>query len=347
MKYCKKKHLFFSLFLFTLAACGFPYAGDSPPAQSKKPVLQVFETSHDLGVIQKGTEFGHEFLFENFGEAPLKLIKASSKTAGEIQVRMPKEIPAGGDGFVHISLDSNRILGGHALEIVIKTNDPDQPEVLLTLNGYVQWPVEILPRPLVAMKVQKGQSAKRELTLVNHTNRSLEIKKIEFDKNLFQVKISELEKGKKFKLTVSSRESAPLGEQRKQILFRTNIPECPVVGMAAWIKVLDRIYTNLQELDFGERFLADISNPKVVDMTAEIVIINGMSTPGFKVLKAECDIDFLVADLHPIATNGVHRVDVYFQPEKAKKGAFQGSLTILTNDEQFKQIVIPVRGELY
>ena len=109
----------------------------------------------------------------------------------------------------------------------------------------------------------------------------------------------------------------------------------------------ERIFTNINTLDFGKRPLDDISNPQVIELTTEIVIINGMSTPGFKVLKAECDIDFLKVDLSPIAKNRVHRVDVYFQPEKAKKGAFQGSLTILTNDDEFKKIVLPIHGKLY
>ena len=41
------------------------------------------------------------------------------------------------------------------------------------------------------------------------------------------------------------------------------------------------------------------------------------------------------------------RVDVYFQPENVKKGGFKGSLKILTNDDEFKQIVLPIHGKLY
>ena len=346
MNYCRKKRLFFILFLFTLAACGFSFAEDLS-SQSKKPLLQVKETSHDLGVIQKGMEFGYPFFFENKGHADLKLLKAVGKTPGEIQVTLPGIIPAGEEHPVFIAQDSHLIRGAHTLEVLIQTNDPQQPEVLLSLQGYVQWPVEILPRPWALMKAQKGQSGKKQFTMVNHTKTPLKIKKIELDENLFRVETRELEKGKKFELTVLSQTNAPVGEHRKRIVFHTNVPEAPTVSMAAWIKVRERIFTNLQELDFGERFLDEISEPDIVKWTTETVIINGMSTPGFKVLKAECDIDFLVADLHPIAKNGVHRVDVYFQPEKAKEGAFQGSLTISTNDKEFKQIVLPIHGNLY
>lgn len=342
-----KKSGFFILVLFTLAASGFSFAEDSSLSQSKKPLLQVQETSHDLGIIQKGMEFGYAFLFENKGQENLRLLKAVGKTPGEIQVTLPGIIPAGEEHPVFIAQDSNRIRGAHTLEVLIQTNDPQQPEVLLSLQGYVQWPVEILPRPWALMKAQKGQSGKKQFTMVNHTQTPLKIKKIELDENLFRVETRELEKGKAFELIVFSQPNVPLGEHRKRIVFHTNIPEASTVSMAAWIKVRERIFTNLQELDFGERFLDEISEPDVVKWTTETVIINGMSTPGFKVLKAECDIDFLVADLHPIATNGVHRVDVYFQPEKAKKGAFQGSLTISTNDKEFKQIVLPIHGNLY
>lgn len=346
MNYCRKKRLFFILFLFTLAACGFSFAEDLS-SQSKKPLLQVKETSHDLGIIKKGMEFGYPFFFENKGHADLKLLKAVGKTPGEIQVQMPSMIPAGEERPVFIAQESHGIRGAHTLEVLIQTNDPDQPQTLLRLYGYVQWPVEILPKPWALMKAQKGQSGKKQFTMVNHTKTPLKIKKIELDENLFRVETRELEKGKKFELTVLSQTGAPLGEHRKQIVFHTNVPEAPIVSMAAWIKVRERIFTNLQTLNFGERPFEDISNQQVVEMTAEVLIINGMSTPGFKVLKAECDIDFLKVDLSPIAKNNIHRVDVYFQPEKAKKGEFKGALTISTNDKEFKQIILPIHGNLY
>ena len=341
------KSAFFVLLLFSLSASCFSFAGDSSLTQSNKPLLQIEETSYDLGIIPKGEEFGYDFLFENKGQGDLRLLKAIPRSPGEIQVGMPSTIPAGEERFVHISRDSNRILGAHTLKVVIQTDDPYQPKVLLSLSGYVQWPIEILPRPVALIKVQRGQSEKRQFTVVNNTQTPLEFQKIELDENLFQVKIKELEKGRKFELTVISQKNAPLGEHRKKIVFHTNVSEARQVSMGAWLKVLERIYTNLQELDFGERPLTELFDPNIVELTNEIVIVNGMSTPGFKVLEVDCDIDFLVAELHPVAKNSVHRVDVYFQPEKAKKGTFLGSLTIFTNDEEFKRIVLPVRGKLY
>ncbi len=342
-----KKSRFFILFFLVLIVSGLSFAGDSPVPQNKKPLLQVKETSHDLGIIKKGMEFGYPFFFENKGQENLKLLKAAGKTPGKIRVSMPGIIPAGEERPVFIAQDSDLIRGHHTLKVLIQTNDPNQPEVLLTLSGYVQWPVEILPKPWALMKAQKGRSEKKQFTMVNHTQAPLKIEKIELDKNLFRVETRELEKGKKLELTIFSQAGAPAGEHKKRIVFHTNIPEAPTVSMAAWIKVRERIFTNLQSLDFGERFFEDISNPQVVEMTTETIIINGMSTPGFKVLKAESDIDFLKVDLSPIAKNRIHRVDVYFLPEKAKQGAFQGSLTIFTNDDEFKQIILPIHGKLY
>ena len=342
-----KNSSFFILFLLTLALSCFCFADDSAPPQSKGPLLQVDEVVYDMGIVKRGTAFGHGFLFENNGQEDLRLLKAIGKTPGRIQVRMPSTIPPGQGKFVYISQDSNQIQGAHSLEVLVQTNDLHQPAVLLTLKGYVQWPVEILPRPLCLMKVQKGQSIEDQFTLVNHTQTPLKINAIEYDKDLFLVRAKETVNGKKVEFTVSSQPNAPLGEHRKRIVFHTNVPEAPKVIMAAWLKMRDRIFTNLEELDFGERPLNDIHDPYVVELTTEVLIINGMSTPGFKVLKVVCDIDFLVADLSPIAKNGVHRVDVYFKPEKARKGAFQGSLTVMTNDKEFKEIVLPIRGNLY
>ena len=342
-----KKCAVFILLFFASTGSTISFAGDSYSIQIKKPLLQIEETSYDIGIIQKGEEFGYKFVFANRGLGDLKLLKAAGRTPNKIRVKMPSIIPAGKKGNVHIFLDSNRIQGHHVLEVIIYTNDTDQPETLLSVKGYVQWPVEILPRPVALMKATKGKSAKRQYTIVNHTGTPMIVKKLEFDEDIFQVEAKEFEKGKKFELIVASQPEAPLGEHRKQIVIHTNIPEAPKVTMVSWLKMRERIFTNINKLDFGERFLEDINDPKVVEMTTEVVIINGMSTFDFEVLKVECDIDFLKVDLSPIAKNRIHRVDVYFQPERVKTGSFQGSLTILTNDDEFKQIVLPIYGKLY
>ena len=310
-------------------------------------LLQAEKTSHDIGVIKRGEVFGYEFLFVNKGQGDLKLLRAAGKTPGDIRVKMPSIIPPGKEGYVYISQESDYIVGRHVLKVMIHTNDPGQPETLLSVKGYVQWPVEILPKPVALMKATKGKTTKRRLMLVNHTKTPMVIKKIEFDNDLFHVETKEIEKGKSFELSVASRPEAPIGEHRKQIVIHTNIPEALKITIASWLKMRERIFTNINALDFGERSFEDINNTKVIEMTTEIVIINGTSTPGFKVLKAECDIDFLKVDLSPIAKDRIHRVDVYFQPEKAKKGKFNGALTILTNDNEFKHIVLPIYGKLY
>jgi hypothetical protein len=337
--------IFFIYFPF-LMPCALSFAGGSSSESVKTPSLYLPETVLDIGTIQKGTEFGGAFLFENKGNGELNLFKSYSNIPGRIKVNKPESIPAGGAEYVYIGHDSNDIQGEHVLEVIVKTNDPNQPEVFLTVKGYVQWPVEILPAPVSLMKIQKGETSEKQFTLVNHTSVEMKIENIEFDENLFQVATSEIEKGKKFDIIVASKTEAPLGEYRKTIIFHTNVPESPKLTMASWLLVLGRIYANVQDLDFEDLSLEDIQNPDVVEWTREMVLINGMSTPGFKVLKADCDIDFLKVEIDPVSKNNVYRVDVFFDPTKAKKGEFKGSVKISTNDEEFKEIILPVHGTL-
>jgi hypothetical protein len=335
------------LILFFVLFSGLSFAGEVPQAETKEPLLQIADKEHDIGTIPKGTEFGWAFLVENKGNGDLKLLKAYSPVPGQIKINMPPIIHPGEADHVYIGQDTSQIQGQNTLVVQIQTNDPKNPEIVLTLEGYVQWPVEILPAPVSLMKIQKGKTAENQFTMVNNTSTEMRIDKIEFDENLFHVTVSELEKGKKFDINIISEPEAPLGEHRKNIVFHTNVPEAPQLTMASWLLVLGRIYANVQDLDFEDLSLEDIQNPDVVEWTREMVLINGMSTPGFKVLKADCDIDFLKVEIDPVSENNVFRVDVFFDPPKARKGEFKGSLKILTNDTEFKKISIPVHGTLH
>lgn len=326
------------------SSVGLSWAKEPSSVNNRFPKVFVTEQIHNLGVIEKGMDFGWAFLLENKGDGDLKLLKAYSSIPGEIKIDKPLVIHPGEADHVYIGLESSQIQGKNTLEVIIQTNDPQNPEVLLTVNGYVQWPVEILPLPVALMKIQKGQSAEKQFILVNHTSTEMNIEKIEFDEALLHVSVREIEKGKQFEIKIISKTDAPLGEHRNKIIFRTNVPESPTVSMVSWLNVLGRIYTNVQELDFESLSLEDIQNPDVVQWTNELVLINGMSTPGFKVMKAECNIDFLKVEIDPVSKNNVYRVDVFFNSPKAKKGEFKGSLKISTNDHEFKEIILPVHG---
>jgi hypothetical protein len=98
------------IFLVFISAAWAEESNSKDPASVKEPqpVLWLQETTHDIGRIQKGVEFGWGFLLENRWTTDLALLKALSSVPGKIKVNMPPAIKPGEAEYIYIAQDSSQ-----------------------------------------------------------------------------------------------------------------------------------------------------------------------------------------------------------------------------------------------
>jgi hypothetical protein len=110
-----------------------------------QPKVSVEATQLDLGNVVNGEIVGRDLVVRNEGEADL-VIKGliTSCTCTEATVT-PMTIPAGESGILHIEFDSGfhgpELTGELIRQVFINSNDPEQPEVKVELNVFVEAPV--------------------------------------------------------------------------------------------------------------------------------------------------------------------------------------------------------------
>jgi hypothetical protein len=110
----------------------------------------------DLGVVSVGEEAPARFAVENTGSGVLEIFGADPSCSCTV-TEFDDAITAGQVGYIRARLDTTELLGPVTKGIVVDTNDPDRPKLVLTLKANVVGSVTLLPQPHVFMVKRAGQ----------------------------------------------------------------------------------------------------------------------------------------------------------------------------------------------
>jgi hypothetical protein len=66
----------------------------------------------------------------------------------------------------------------------------------------------------------------------------------------------------------------------------------------------------------------------------------------FEIKSVTSDMPFFRIRQEPASRSGTFRIDIILDRDKLRPGKMQGSLRIRTDDTEFPELLVPVRGEL-
>jgi hypothetical protein len=135
-----------------------PEPAQAPPAWSG-PHIAAAEPDHDFGSVEQGAVVDHRFEVVNQGDQALEIKSVKSSCGCSATLESSKALAPGERGWVEASLDTIRLSGPQVKAIRVKTNDPAQPELTLTLHGTVLADVVAEPRQVFFGRLGRGEAA--------------------------------------------------------------------------------------------------------------------------------------------------------------------------------------------
>ena len=110
-----------------------------------------------LGVMEDSRIGHHEFIFENIGNAPLKIEVASTTckcTKGEIE---KERLYPGEKTKLVLEWNPKGYTGDFAQTATISTTDPERPSISLKVKGRVHAPMALIPRTMLFGQITSRQ----------------------------------------------------------------------------------------------------------------------------------------------------------------------------------------------
>ena len=104
----------------------------------KQPKIRFVKTSYDFGEIYHADKVTHQFEFVNEGKRDLEIVNAKASCGCTTPSYPFLPIAPGEKGFIGVTYNSVGKQGFQRANIRVRTNDPNQEEIVLKLKGRVK-----------------------------------------------------------------------------------------------------------------------------------------------------------------------------------------------------------------
>ena len=173
------------------------------------PKAQVPETNYDFGEVFEDVKLTHTFDIKNIGDALLEIKDIESDCACTA-ADSDRRIPPGGLGRITLTIAPYSVLRQFTKKTKVFFNDPEHPQVLLTLKGYGKPFIEIQPSHIIRFRGTPGETLRDQVRFISHLPGQWEIK--EFKTNIPQfidVAVKPEEPGRVYVVEVPNKRQEP------------------------------------------------------------------------------------------------------------------------------------------
>lgn len=312
-------------------------------AAIKKEIQQA--KTFDFGKVRSGDPVEHVFEFRNSGTETLE-VKSIQLTPPLTVAKMTRRVKPGETASVAVRLEQPRRPGDFEGLIVIHFTKEDAPEAFFRVQGRVVGPIDFEPMRAFFVTAFKGESTEQSLEITNYESEPLRILKVEHDDARFATDLATVEAGRRYRLTLRTKESAPAGKSKETIRLLTSNERSPVIQIPANMQVRDRVYSFPDSITLGLIDSTALKNkPQEAAFLSQVVTVYQRQGADFQI-TADSDVPFLRLTKQQAQLKDRYELQVEVVPEKLKPGAVNGFIRITTNDAEFPRLMIPVTGHV-
>lgn len=340
-----------------------------PTNTSSGPRWACDELVHDFGVVWAGTPIRHPFKFRNVGDEVLKILEAKARCSCSVARNYSRQVVPGRTGVIPFILNTGNKSGAVNEWLTIKTNDPQRPEMKITLTGTVKQvcKLEVISDPILDRpgatpqqiqaaklaganfgKIKKNDHLHRVLRLTNTSGAPLSLvqqpsrsgPRGEVATNpRFELELKEIEPGQVFELTIDGKPPFQTGRLFERAVFKTNIPDRPFYTIPITAYLPERIEV------MPPKIVADYRSWQIKKRT--ITITNHGTTP-FKVTGMSVSSPDYRLSLRPKNREKPNAtvIDVVLPPGEYYPPPWGEVIRITTNDAEKPVIELQVLPDL-
>jgi uncharacterized protein DUF1573 len=326
-----------------LAPALFGQAPAAPAAPAGGPKAVAVEPISDVGTVPKGEKVAHDFMIKNDGNAVLQITEVQP-ACGCTVAEFDKTIAPGKTGKVHAVIDTTTFNGPIAKTVTVFTNDPANPQILLTVRAKVEPYISVKPGYARYSTVQ-GEATVGTIaqTLWAPDGTPMDVVSVDSPFPYLTTTFREAKegerlpdaKGKQWRVEMTLSNSAPVGALAGYVIVHTNHPQQKVVEIPISGFVRPVIAITPPVADFGEIELKEPMH--------KAINIKNFATEKINVTGVEGKIKGIDTQLQPLEEGREYQVKLVLKPEMGK-GPFLGKLTIHTDSPKAPAIEVELKG---
>jgi hypothetical protein len=207
-------------------------------ADEPLPRVLVEAPVHDFGDVERGVPIDHVFKVKNAGTGWMRIDHVKGTCACTVGTATGEPIPPGGEAWVTMRLETDKLAGRTTKTATVYTNDPAAPAFGVTLTGNVLSDLVVKPVPLYVGHVRPGATIRREIAVVpGRPNGTAAVTAVETTSPRLRAWIEPAAVGAGQTVVVEIRTSEPTGRFADEVVLKTTSAAQPAMP----VKVLGTI----------------------------------------------------------------------------------------------------------
>jgi Protein of unknown function (DUF1573) len=317
----------------------------APGYLAAAPRVTVGETSFDFGSVPQGQAVTARFALENSGDEPL-LVERMEFSVPAMVARVKQRLEPGETTTVEVTWNTDKLRREVEGSLTLYLNDPALPQLVLRLSGAVVPTIEFLPRPAFYFSQFGGERQTQSIMLKNNRDSPLAIEGLSPSSANFDASFREVEPGRLYELTVSTRPDTSWGRFRDSLNIRTSDATYPELRVEVNILIKPDVFVSSDVVDFGTLSLATLrANPGALDFVRQTLVIDRREGL-MRLTSVTTGVPFLTVQTSPDTAANSFMVEVGLDPASLEKGPIEGSILVKTDDPKRPVLEIPVRGSI-
>jgi hypothetical protein len=296
------------------------------------PVIQLPAITQDGGVVEEGTVLKYRFTVTNTGQADLAL-QDVKPSCGCTVPRWDKLIKPGEKGTIDAEVHTERFRGPILKHLTVITNDPEHPQIELTLTAKITPLVEIEPGTVALLTVDE-KPVTQVFTLTRTGNRPMKIVQVLASAPYLKTEVTPLPGNGRYKLAVTVTTEVPMGRSPTPVIVRTDLPN---VGDVPLTLMIDRGIVTTPMVLFWLAPPGELKTP-----VQSMLTIMRQNKP-FHVKRVSVDDPKLQAKLETVREGREYRVALTYSGGYPA-GTVRKTLSITTDDPKQPELIVPIHG---
>ncbi len=302
-----------------------------PKIHSDKPV-------HKFGKAWNDKIIEHTFVIKNVGQAPLQ-IKGVRNTCGCAVVKVePQTLAPGASLEVKVKLNPKNLEKTVKKSVYIESNDPTKPLLALSFEGEVRRPITMVPAFARFKALDRLAPSTLDVTLINNLDEPMTLANPRSSVKGVSVKIAELEKGKKYKVTLTANPPYTGNVFHGKVTLDTGMKKRPEYVVSFFgrlpppVEIRPATVFNLGTLD----------NTKEYSRTVHVVSTDGSS---FGISEISSNNWRVLPSVREVSPGRDYEVQITARPPY-EWGINRGYVTFKTGSGPMDRLTVQVYGEL-
>lgn len=223
--------------LGVFAAMALLLVGSADTPAVAAPVIDADRTEYNYGQVDETTPVEFTFTLRNRGDAPLTISQVETSCGCTSTQIGGKSLAPGESTPLTVRFNPRGRRGRQEKQVVISSNDPRQPKLMLKLVGTVTADIDCQPQRVDFIDIKERDAVERTISVAIREGVIARVTGVSVSSDVIKASLSASGSGSDVRVVVSTVPPIPPGVTRATVTITTDHPKYPSITVPVQIHV--------------------------------------------------------------------------------------------------------------